>query len=356
MTFPVAVIPKSCIPNAVVYLLRDEFVTAEAAPLTSPRVCEPGPGTLVVSEDPNNKLHIEDGQLHHAYDGSGQMATIGSDAYYGAGQGLFHRIKQSYNNGGGCWIGGTFLVILGTQISINYRHLNNGWGGYWQTNISTDPFHVVGVVLTGERVFVIIDEEIVWVEGISGTVNGARCQVNPTTQAIEVDWIRIAELAGVWKTDWGMAVARMASAGAGAALVGSANGTIEATWQAATDETFELSFRRTDDDNRWVVRCSQADGTIKLIEINAGVETERSSAAQTWTNGVLYRVSAMPNGSSIRTMVQSITTASQPNAYDSGTFNQSATGAKVSHAVTNLISWPRAITGAALYEYRRYFS
>lgn len=34
----------------MVYLLLDEFTTADAAPLTSPRTCEPGPGTLTAAQ------------------------------------------------------------------------------------------------------------------------------------------------------------------------------------------------------------------------------------------------------------------------------------------------------------------
>ena len=32
--------------GGVEFLLRDEFTTPDAAPITSPRTCEPGPGTL----------------------------------------------------------------------------------------------------------------------------------------------------------------------------------------------------------------------------------------------------------------------------------------------------------------------
>src|SRR5690554_4626838 len=46
----------------VEYLLRDEFTTDEAAPLTSPRTCEPGPGTLVTSES-SGLIAIVDGQI-----------------------------------------------------------------------------------------------------------------------------------------------------------------------------------------------------------------------------------------------------------------------------------------------------
>lgn len=49
-------------PAALVYLLRDEFTTAASAPLTSPRTCDPGPGTVTLT-DSGNKLSVSGGEL-----------------------------------------------------------------------------------------------------------------------------------------------------------------------------------------------------------------------------------------------------------------------------------------------------
>ena len=43
-------------------LLYDTFKTADAAPITSPRTCEPGPGTLVITDTGNNAA-IVDGEF-----------------------------------------------------------------------------------------------------------------------------------------------------------------------------------------------------------------------------------------------------------------------------------------------------
>ena len=48
--------------GGVTYLLRDEFTTDAAAPLTSPRTCEPGPGTLTIS-DADGAMNIASAQL-----------------------------------------------------------------------------------------------------------------------------------------------------------------------------------------------------------------------------------------------------------------------------------------------------
>ncbi|KKN79017.1 hypothetical protein LCGC14_0344930 [marine sediment metagenome] len=43
--------------GGLIWLLYDEFTTADAAPITSPRTCEPGPGTLTAFQ-PSNQLGI----------------------------------------------------------------------------------------------------------------------------------------------------------------------------------------------------------------------------------------------------------------------------------------------------------
>lgn len=48
--------------SGLTYLLYDDFTTPEAAPLTSPRTCEPGPGTLVIS-DSYSALSISGGSI-----------------------------------------------------------------------------------------------------------------------------------------------------------------------------------------------------------------------------------------------------------------------------------------------------
>lgn len=48
--------------SGITYLLRDEFTTTEAAPMTSPRTAEPGPGTWTIV-DATNKVSIASGKL-----------------------------------------------------------------------------------------------------------------------------------------------------------------------------------------------------------------------------------------------------------------------------------------------------
>lgn len=124
-------------------------------------------------------------------------------------------------------------------------------------------------------------------------------------------------------------------------LVMNADGIIEHTITAATGVAQELLVRRVDDNNCWIIRiAAPGTNTIKLIEKVAGVETERSSVANTTVNATAYRIVVICDTQDIRTFVDNVF----KNSYTTATFNQTATGVKVSHAGVNLISWPRTIS------------
>lgn len=48
--------------SSVIYLLNDQFTTDAAAPLASPRTCEPGPGTLTLVQN-DGQFSISGGEV-----------------------------------------------------------------------------------------------------------------------------------------------------------------------------------------------------------------------------------------------------------------------------------------------------
>lgn len=64
--------------RGLVYLLRDEFIVPDAAPLASPRTCEPGPGTLTVV-DAAGKFSVAGGNLNVGTSGSGYPSALYGD-------------------------------------------------------------------------------------------------------------------------------------------------------------------------------------------------------------------------------------------------------------------------------------
>jgi hypothetical protein len=183
-----------------------------------------------------------------------------------------------------------------------------------------------------------------YVDNSNVTANPRPAIINYSDNLLAYDYVRVAQLPAPWDTEYGIATNRVASAAASETTTSEADAIVEASWTAVTGQTWELDIRRTDDNNRWCVRCDQAGSTVKLIQIEAGVETERSSAAQTWTNGTAYRLVVICDTQAIRTYVANIS----KNTYTSASFNQTATGVKTSHAVSDLVAWPRVLSGAAL--------
>jgi hypothetical protein len=186
-----------------------------------------------------------------------------------------------------------------------------------------------------------------WVSNVGSGAVWPAIVAGAGTHGYRVRDFRVVRLAGPWTTDYGLALARSATTANGDTLSGAAYGIFEHTITAATGVTQEFSFRYIDDNNRWCVRMNQGGSTCKLIEITAGVETERDSSAVTWTNGSAYRVAVVVQpwtGAAAAIHVATQLGAGTPtlrNTYLSATAHANATGLKVSHAGTQLIAWPR---------------
>jgi hypothetical protein len=76
-----------------VFLFDDEFTTTQAAPLGTPRTCEPGPGSWAVT-DTNNLLSVASGELVAGY-GTIYNPQLQSVDEYGSdcGTGFFVSIR-----------------------------------------------------------------------------------------------------------------------------------------------------------------------------------------------------------------------------------------------------------------------
>jgi hypothetical protein len=121
-------------------------------------------------------------------------------------------------------------------------------------------------------------------------------------------------------------------------------------WTAVTGQIWDLMVRRTDDNNCWIVRADQTNSTIKLFEKSGGTETERATASFTWTNGQAFRILVFMEGNTIKVNYTSI----EKLSYTSASFNNTATGVKTTRGGSNLVAWPRSISGSALTELNRH--
>lgn len=339
-------------------LLEDRFTTNASAPLSSPRTCEPGPGTITIV-DTESKLSIASSALSCAggkaspvWGDPGMYATSQARA---AGRAFLAKILTSANN-----------TQLGWHTAGSGRVTFEGlyFGGFLVHQPSDLPLesysaatqYTVAFILRAAGCFLLISGgafatfpqmTLVWADAALTTSPLFPAWSNFNSAVTMDDW-RVVDLAAPWTTTFGAATSSSATPSSGATGTQEADAFVEFTWTVATGETLEMDVRRTDANNRWIVRCSQSGSTIKLIERNAGTETERASAAQTWTNGTAYRVVARCLGNTITTYAYAASgnSIAQKNNYTSATFNNSATGVAVAGFATgvNFAAWPRTIT------------
>lgn len=327
--------------TGITYYLRDQFTTDDDAPMTTPRTCEPGPGTVTVDDE----CSISSG-VFTLIDTSVNKGYL-SVAAYGATPGLafFVKVVDASVRGYVGWF----------NADRTYGYVSSGVAGGLIQEGSSYPT-TLGNLIDNKTAFIIrrtngaffiVDGKLNWVSKRTVADSYPGLIMKNAATSSTYDEVGVAQLPAPWTDDYGIATARTELALAGATLTHEADGHVEATWTAVTGETYELSIRRTDDNNRWVVRCSETDDTCKLIEINDGEETERASTARVFHNGYAYRIIASFTGNTIIVNVGTTDMDVMAN-YTSATFNNTATGAKTSHAVANFVAWPHGLGEDAL--------
>lgn len=338
-------------------MLKDEFTTDDNAPLTAPRTCEPGPGTLAIT-DTNNYLSISSGQLSASnsaasYNGDPSVWSQALTRVAGLGVfGLFSAISARIHAGFDSNQSGDATEIINLYSSANTMGITPGPAALYEwTNPAGDKY--LSVIARGTGAFYIANvggsQTLMWVnDTLTTTPIYANIQSAVNLSTWSCKWLRVAKLGAPWTTDNGIATNAVVSPSVNEVTTSLADSIIEMTWQAVTGQTWNLYVRRTDDTHTWCIRCDQGGGTVKLIEIN-GSETERASAAQTWTNGTNYRVVVITSGNTINVYVAN----AQKLTYGSASYNNTATGIKTDRAGTNLITFPRVLSGTALTEFNK---
>lgn len=337
-------IPPAYFRGGFRYLFLDRFMTDAAAPLSSPRTCEPGPGTLTIT-DTENKVSIA----------SGQLSISGGKASPAYGNPMA-RSTSSVGSAGGTAVFATVVSNTGTStIGFGGGIANPGFRFSSATLVSGDQSSSANTeaITLPIEVAVILRPDSVggwccrrtpggtwnlqWVTASTPSTNPLVASYN---SAIVADNLRVAVLPA-WATEANIYTSYTATPANPQAGVMTADGLVYVTWTPAAGETLELDVRRTDANNRWIHRCDQAGSTMKIIERNGGVETERASGVQTWTASTAYRIGIVAVGQSIKQLVGAATR----NTYTSAAFNQTATGVYLSghSTATNLYAWPRYV-------------
>lgn len=165
------------------------------------------------------------------------------------------------------------------------------------------------------------------------------------------DYMRIAQLAGPWASDYGIATTRLAGARAAAdAFTHEAN----ALWlefmltTLPSSGSITIDFRKQDANNYWQLEVTSA-AAFNLNEVVAGTPTTRATIASN-ANG--DRLMCVMDGANARVMRTRAGAGNSATVYASvSTFTTQTTGVISSlgtgGAISDLITWPRIITGEA---------
>lgn len=325
------------------------FGTDDAAPISNPYVGEYG---SLVPVDSGNRASVSGGRMDFTAGGGANDPRVYSSTTHARAAG---RTALGTIQSGNYWALGWASATTGVRNAMRA-----GASAFTVTHNASAVANVypctggvtysIAVVLrsTGQWFFVKGGEftnwTLIFVSNVDATVNEYAMLTTEATSvsASFLDNFRVVDM-GTPFSDEAFATNKTASPGVGATSTAEANAIVEMTWTAVTGQDWNLYVRRVDDSNAIIIRSSQGGSTIKVIKIEAAAETELNSVAQTFSNGVAYRVCVYLDGSNIKTSVDNTMKNSTTSTY-----NASETGVKTDRAGSNLNCWPRVLSGVAL--------
>ena len=351
--------------GGITYLLRDEFTTDEAAPLTSPRAAEPGPGELTIV-DVENKFSISSGKLNGLTQSTPSFSDMNVEvtvtrqigrAFFatvnvvaGSSQGPvvgYEDVSLSgdpYNMPIGIYFNQSsqkFRLLVGAQIAQQLDYTYNT-----DYQVAFVPQTTGGLILMKGGTEYPEWTLLYMSDNSNAATIYARLSNYAATFATSA-W-KITDLSAPFDTDYGIATDRLSGArSAGDTFTHEADCIIEYTATTVPSaNNADVHFRIQDASNYWQVRITSA-GNLELNEIVAGTPTTRGSAAAVIANG--DRIVIVAEGTTItvyeaNTFRITYTSASNFQTETAGELDALGTGGSVSDIVT----WPRKLSGSAL--------
>jgi lysophospholipase L1-like esterase len=344
-------------PVPALFTFADQFTTIRAAGAVNGTAAEPGTDTRTVV-DAESKLTINSGRLQIA---GGKAAASFSDPamWYGArervpglafGARVLSRAANTIfglgfddNASGSAATAGIVLNNNGTVVGreAGTTSIRNLWG------YSAGAEYDFLVVLRTAGCFLLwravgaTNYDLLWV-GAADTAATVYPNMWSYNMAGYVDNVLTGQLLDAeWSTPYGLATDTTLAPATGATMTHTADGWVEFTWTPGANEVVDISVRQIDADNRWIVRCDQANGWIRIYDRITGAETQRATAAQTWTVGTTYRIAVTMRDTRLAVYVGTTYKATYSSA-----FQQTATICSVSGFATGatFVSWPAVVT------------
>lgn len=354
--------------SGVTYLLRDEFTTDAAAPLLSPRTCEPGPGTLTIV-DTRSELSISSGKLSL----NNTAVTGGNPGLWGGAlsrQAGLATITQFAETHAGTSVRFGFDTNLTGLLDDANLYANNttlragiGTQDIPVGALTSSADYVAGAVLRGTGAFILIkggafsDWTLVWV-----ATNGSAATVYPAIATVfrtaTCDYMRVSQFPAPWTTDYGIADVHATPSVSGTDYAGQASAIIDQVVTAPASLAGEAGywFRKQDSSNGYKAYFDSA-GAFRCDCYVAGTPTNVVNVAGVITGSGTRTIRVIADGTSLRFYTLSGTTWTQRGGTitDSNFSGQTtitpfadASWTGGGGSIGQLDSWPRTLSGAAL--------
>ncbi len=301
-------------------LLVDDFLTAQAAPLTSPRTCEPGPGTLTIV-DTLNTLSIANEQITPSAAATGQgdpriVEIVGRTRI--AGRAFIHLTKQ--NSAFGADVNKTISPLVGWSVINNPSSGASLYGFYYDSVANTwlladrstagptsgtvigcaaNLFNKIAHILRSTGAFHFIDNVLLWV-----SVSGTETPLYPAILVSAANRYNfncksfvVRDFGGAFASDYGIATLHQAAPALATSYAADANGIFDLTLTIENPliSTLEFSYRWLTDNDRWFVRANTS-GSIQLFSVVNGVPTAQITVAGVFTAGQTYTIRVIADG------------------------------------------------------------
>lgn len=348
--------------RASFFLIKDDFLTADAAPLATPVPADPGPGTRTVLQ-PTSGLEISGGVLNATVVGSGSTG----DTYViyellplKAGRAYLYRITAVSSLVYPCIVDGsgtlTPRIEAVPSTPSNIREVAGGASiaGVMPTSTLL-PWTLWMVRRASGGIFFGLNTQLAWV-GVVPTLTSLQARLERRTVGTtwSCDYVRVADLAlkySVWDGDYGIASQQVA----GTVTPGQTfthEGDCLIDWVQTTlpsAGTVDVRFRKQDATNYWQLLITSL-GVTTLNEVVAGVPVVRATVGGI-ANG--DRILIRATDTQIDLYKTTGTTSSRlwfyspANNFKTETDGE-YTGAGTGGVMTNLVIWPRTLSGDAL--------
>lgn len=281
--------------GGITWLLRDEFTTDDAAPLTSPRTCEPGPGTLTVAETDGAVLSIASGEVNMTGSGASyEHCQLYTPVAFPFAAGLMACFDFTHTAASGH----TLVFGFHNTVPHNTDRPLAGWSArhYESPRVTMDAFwHDMTSGVGYATLYVVLTPAgALWFQKASGIIKLMfHTETLPTALTApkvflsryhatlgRAGFIRVRQLPAPFDTDYGLATLSVNPGVSGTAYTATADAIhdLAVTAPNPLTNTCELRYRVLDDQNYWTAYFNDA-GAFRVDSVSGGVATNRVNVA-----------------------------------------------------------------------------